>query len=138
MSASLDASYINKKEDFALFQENRTAECNLHVPALNHIYLQRLCKDLDGESDGESLWPASLWDVKVFGTDSVMTAIGHFFSIPRVKAGSSSSSSVRAWARARGSSTTDLLTYVLTNRAILLTGPSSTVALPRYLFVTPT
>ena len=94
MSASLDASYINKKEDFALFQENRTAECNLHVPALNHIYLQRLCKDLDGESDGESLWPASLWDVKVFGTDSVMTAIGHFFSIPRVKAGSSSSSSV--------------------------------------------
>ena len=132
MSASLDASYIDhNKEDFSLFQENRTAVRNLHVPALNHVYLQRLCKDLDGECDGESLWPDSLWDVKLFGTDSVMTAIGHFFSIPRVKVGESSNA--RAWARARGSSTTDLLTYLLTNRAIF-----HTVAVPRYLFITPT
>ena len=55
------------------------------------LFLHRVHKDLsnldlDEDSDGNSIWPRSIGDVKFFGTDSVMTAIAHFFQIPRVKA----------------------------------------------------
>ena len=79
-TAALDASYIDSsKEDFLLFQENRTVACDMGVPMLHRVFFQRLCPE---DPSNESLWPP-LKDVKV---KAIILSVMHFFLIPRVKA----------------------------------------------------